>query len=49
MEMLYALASIVAAVGDKTVAICKSLCRRDLRNTLEDMRNVLAVLGIYFV
>jgi hypothetical protein len=49
MEMLYALASVVSAVRDKTIALFKSLCRRDLRDALEDMRNVLAVLCSYLV
>jgi hypothetical protein len=49
MEMLYALASVVSAVRDKTIALFKSLCRRDLRDALEDMCNVLAVLCSYLV
>ena len=45
VEMLYRLASIIAAIGNDSVAVTQLKLFCDRRNNFEDMRNVLAVLG----
>ena len=49
MQMLYALATVLAAVGDHAVAICKVFRSGNLGDRFKNAGNISAVFGIYTV